>query len=80
MLLCQQQISVYCSLRFRKTLCDNAYMAKGKEADARKIWAIKSGVNGFFDMVRKTYSERVEAMRGKILLSIIIFISPRSHY
>ncbi|XP_076262167.1 uncharacterized protein LOC143197513 [Rhynchophorus ferrugineus] len=47
----------------RKTLCDNAYMAKGKEADARKIWAIKSGVNGFFDMVRKTYSERVEAMR-----------------
>ncbi|XP_030764155.1 uncharacterized protein LOC115888541 [Sitophilus oryzae] len=47
----------------RKTICEDAYFAKGKEAETRRIWAIKSGVNGFFDLIRKTYSERVEDMR-----------------
>ncbi|KAH1025378.1 hypothetical protein HUJ05_010113 [Dendroctonus ponderosae] len=50
----------------RETIHESAYFTKGQQAEQQRIWAIKPGLNGLLDLVRKTYSERIEDMREYI--------------
>ncbi|XP_050297732.1 uncharacterized protein LOC126737078 isoform X2 [Anthonomus grandis grandis] len=47
----------------REVIHEEAFQAKGQQGDQQRIWAIKPGINGLLDLVRKTYSERIEDMR-----------------
>ncbi|XP_066248399.1 uncharacterized protein [Euwallacea similis] len=47
----------------RETIHESAYSGTGQQAEQQRIWAIKPGVNGLLDLLRKTYSERVDEMR-----------------
>ncbi|KAJ8916137.1 hypothetical protein NQ315_004504 [Exocentrus adspersus] len=47
----------------RNTIQENAYPAKGQAAVMQRCFAIKPGINGLLDLVRKTYSERLDDMR-----------------
>lgn len=43
----------------------DAHPAKGQQAIFEKCFLIKPGVNGLLDVLRKTFSERIEDLRGK---------------
>ncbi|XP_018566348.1 uncharacterized protein LOC108907240 [Anoplophora glabripennis] len=47
----------------RNTIQENAYPAKGEAGMFQRCFAIKPGINGLLDLVRKTYSERLGDMR-----------------
>ncbi|XP_066140533.1 LOW QUALITY PROTEIN: uncharacterized protein [Euwallacea fornicatus] len=50
----------------RETIHESAYSGTGQQAEQQRIWAIKPGVNGLLDLLRKTYSERVDEMRAYV--------------
>lgn len=70
----------------RDIINDGAHPAKGQAAIMQRCFAIKPGLNGLLDLVRKTYSERLDDMRGrgvvannfpvffKVLLNLFYFI------
>lgn len=43
----------------------DAHPAKGSNATLQRCFAIKQNVNGLLDVMRKTFSERLDEMRGK---------------
>nr|CAI5857307.1 unnamed protein product [Callosobruchus analis] len=47
----------------RKMLNEDAHPAKGSQATMQRCFAIKCGVNGLLDLVRKTYSERLNDLQ-----------------
>ncbi|KAJ8975294.1 hypothetical protein NQ317_011635 [Molorchus minor] len=47
----------------RNTIQENAHPAKGQAAVLQRCFAIKPAINGLLDLVRKTYSERIDDMR-----------------
>lgn len=48
----------------RQSIQSDAHPAKGANGITQRCFAIKHGVNGLLDMVRKLYSERVESLRS----------------
>ncbi|KAK9744776.1 MutS domain II [Popillia japonica] len=49
----------------RTIIQPDAHPAKGQQGIIEKCFLIKPGVNGLLDVLRKTYSERVEDLRGE---------------
>lgn len=47
-----------------KVIQTEMYPVKGSNAKTQRCFAIKQNVNGLLDMMRKTFSERLEEMRG----------------
>lgn len=45
----------------------DAHMARGQNGIIQRCFAIKTGVSGFLDLVRKSYSEKMDEMRGESL-------------
>lgn len=48
----------------RSMIHEDARPAKGTQAIMQRCFAIKTGVNGLLDLVRKSYSERTNDMKG----------------
>lgn len=48
----------------REMIQDGAHPATGQSGITQRCWAIKPGVNGLLDLVRKTYSERINDLQG----------------
>lgn len=48
----------------RRLIQDDAHPATGPSGILQRCFAIKPGLNGLLDLVRKTYSERINDMRG----------------
>ncbi|CAH1129253.1 unnamed protein product [Ceutorhynchus assimilis] len=63
--LCDENFEAIKNL-LRQTIHEDAYSARGQQADQQRIWAIKPEINGLLDLVRKTFSERIEDMREYI--------------
>lgn len=49
----------------RTLIHSDAWPAKGQYGVIQRCFAIKSGVNSLLDLLRKSYSERLDDMRGK---------------
>ncbi|KAG5871912.1 hypothetical protein JTB14_025004 [Gonioctena quinquepunctata] len=49
----------------RQTIQDNAYPSKGQLGLFQRCFAIKPGINGLLDLVRKTYTERIYDLKGE---------------
>lgn len=49
----------------RTIIQPDAHPAKGQQGIIEKCFLIRPGVNGLLDVLRKTYSERVEDLRGE---------------
>lgn len=62
----------------RNTVQENAHPAKGQAAVMQRCFAIKPGLNGLLDLVRKTYSERLDDMRGRGIITSCSFTFFRS--
>ena len=54
--------------RVRSMIHEDARPAKGAQAIMQRCFAIKTGVNGLLDLVRKSYSERINDMKGTFTL------------
>lgn len=52
----------------RQTIQDGAHPAAGQFGIFQRCFAIKPGINGLLDLVRTTYSERINDMKGIIAL------------
>lgn len=52
--------------RVRQTIQDSAHPASGQTGIFQRCFAIKPGINGLLDLVRTTYSERINDMKGKV--------------
>lgn len=50
----------------RKLIESDARPAKGFQGITQRCFAIKCGINGLLDNVRKSYSERLEDLRSKL--------------
>lgn len=48
----------------RNVIQDGAHPATGQSGILQRCFAIKPGLNGLLDLVRKTYSERINDMKG----------------
>lgn len=54
----------------RMLIQNDAHPAKGSQGITQRCFAIKCGVNGLLDNVRKSYTERIEDLRGKKTICI----------
>lgn len=48
----------------RVIIHNDAHPGKGSQAITQRCFAVKAGVNGLLDLLRKIYSEKLDEMRG----------------
>ncbi|KAL3273960.1 hypothetical protein HHI36_015383 [Cryptolaemus montrouzieri] len=59
---------IYIRDKVRTLIHDNAHAAKSHNGLLQRCFAIKPGINGLLDLVRKVYSERLDDMRDYVKL------------
>lgn len=63
----ENEAFTYIKTRIRKTINANAHPATGQAGVYQRCFAIKPEINGLLDLVRRTYSERINDMQGNHL-------------
>lgn len=62
--------------RLLRTMIQNdAFPGKGSRGISQRCFAIKHGVNGLLDMVRKVYCERVDNLKGINVFDYVLHLS-----
>lgn len=65
----------------RQTIQDGAHPATGQSGIFQRCFAIKPGINGLLDLVRTTYTERINDMKGNICsFTIYVYFFGHSTY
>lgn len=59
----------YIKKMVRNTIQEGAHPATGQAGVFQRCFAIKPGINGLLDLVRRTFSERLKDMQGILLFT-----------